>query len=259
MSRDHIRKLWNDFVNLEKYKKYFISNEEEWMNNLIEVKKYIDENKKKPSDKDKNKQIKKLGLWMNRQNNKFNKQIEIMKNEQIRNEWSEFINSVKYFKYFLSNEEEWINNLNQVKKYIDTNNKRPSEDNKNQETKKLGNWTTFQNKNYKNKTQIMKNEQYRNEWENFINSENYKKYFISNEEEWMNNLNEVKNYIDSNNKKPSIYKEDNKHIKKLGMWIATQTQKYKKQMEIMKNEKIKSEWENFITSEKYSKYFNKIN
>lgn len=30
-------------------------------------------------------------------------------------------------------------------------------------------------------------------------------------------------------------------------------------MEIMKNEKIKSEWENFITSEKYSKYFNKIN
>ena len=63
----------------------------------------------------------------------------------------------------------------------------------------------------------MKNEQYRNEWENFINSENYKKYFISNEEEWMNNLNEVKNYIDSNNKKPSIYKEDNKHIKKLGM------------------------------------------
>jgi hypothetical protein len=38
----------------------------------------------------------------------------------------------------------------------------------------------------------------------------------------MNNLNKVKKYIDENNKKPSIYKEDNKHIKKLGMWIDTQ-------------------------------------
>ena len=85
MRNEQCRNEWEQFINSENYKKYFISNEEEWMNNLNEVKKYIDSNDNKPSRNDKNEQIKKLGLWIQHQNNKFNKQIEIMKYEQIRN------------------------------------------------------------------------------------------------------------------------------------------------------------------------------
>ena len=49
-----------------------------------------------------------------------------MKNEIIYNQWTEFINDNKYKKYFISNEDNWIDILNQVKLYIDNNNKRPT-------------------------------------------------------------------------------------------------------------------------------------
>ena len=254
MSKEHIRKIWDDFLNSEKYKKYFLSNEEEWIENFNLVKKYIDDNRKKPTIRDNDEQIKKLGMWIQRQNSIFNKQTEIMKNEKIRNMWSELVNSKQYMKYFLSNEEIWINNLNDAKKYINENNKRPSEESKDKDINKLGKWLTHQIKNYKNKVQIMNVEQYRNEWENFVNSNEYRKYFMSNIEVWENNLNLVKKYIDENKKKPSIT-DDAYNIKKLGYWIGTQKGNYKKHNEIMKKEEIRAKWKNFIESDIYSKYF----
>ena len=40
-----------------KYKEYFLSNEEFWINTLETLKKYIDDNKKRPSESSKNKKI----------------------------------------------------------------------------------------------------------------------------------------------------------------------------------------------------------
>jgi hypothetical protein len=151
-----------------------------------------------------------------------------------------------------------MDKLNDVQKYIDSNNKRPSEEDKNQEIQKLGRWISYQIQNYKNQTKIMNIPQIKNGWENFINSDKYKKYFMTNIEEWIYNFNLVKNYIDVNNKKPSTNDKD-KNIKKLGLWIKSQVQKYKKQNEIMKNEEIRAKWKNFIESENYCKYFNKNN
>ena len=34
-----------------------------------------------------------------------------MKNFEMYNKWTDFITSEKYKKYFLSNEDEWLNNL----------------------------------------------------------------------------------------------------------------------------------------------------
>lgn len=256
MKKEHIRKIWNDFVNSEKYKNYFTYDEEEkWINNLNELKKYINDNQKKPSERDIDEQIKKISIWMHHQQDIFKKKIGIMKNQQINDLWNEFVNSEKYKKYFLSNEQEWLFNLDEVKKYIYENNKRPSEDSKDKDIKRLGKWLSHQQQNYKNQTQIMSNEQYRNEWENFVNSDEYKKYFMTNIEEWENNLNLVKKYIDTHNKKPSSNDND-KNIKKLGYWIGTQKGNYKKQNEIMKKEEIRAKWKNFIESEIYSIYFN---
>jgi len=47
-------------------------------------------------------------------------------------------------------------------------NKLPSKHDKDPEVKKLGEWILTQNKNYKNKTQIMSNEIIYNKWKNFI-------------------------------------------------------------------------------------------
>ena len=89
-----------------------------------------------------------------------------MLNENIRKEWEEF--KEEYKEYLLDGEELWRFTLEKVKKFINENKKRPNVKSKNPEEKKLGQWLSNQNINYKNNTQIMKNnESIRKEWGNF--------------------------------------------------------------------------------------------
>jgi len=138
-----------------------------WNNMLEQVKKYIKENNKLPSTIDKNKKIKKMGNWIGRQKKNYEKRQYNMKNEEIRNEWIQFIN--EYEEYFKSNDEIWNETLDEVKKYIKENNKLPSSTDKNKEIKKMGNWIGHQKTNYGKRQYNMKNEEIRNEWIQFIN------------------------------------------------------------------------------------------
>ncbi len=254
MINDIIREKWENFINDIKYNKYFLSNEEEWLNKLEEVKKYIDENNKRPSAIDKDNNIKKLGNWIGHQVKNYSKKKEIMKNDMIRGKkWEEFINNIKYKTYFLSNEDEWINKLDKVKKYIDDNNKIPSYYDKYNKINTLGKWISHQNYNYSKKEHMMKNDIIRGKWEEFINDIKYNKYFLSNEEIWINTLEIVKKYIDENNNRPSHHDKDN-NIKKLGAWLSQQITYYSKKEYIMKNDIIRGKWEEFINS-KYKIYF----
>lgn len=79
-----------------------INNEYYWYEKIKEVKKYIDNNNKKPSNYDKDKEIKSLSKWISHQITKYNKKEEIMKNNKIYSIWSDFINSDKYKKYFIT-------------------------------------------------------------------------------------------------------------------------------------------------------------
>jgi hypothetical protein len=170
--------IYNKFKDfLETYKKYFISNEEIWNNNFQKVKKYIDDNNKRPSQKDKNKEIKTLGQWITAQQNKYKNKNLIMKTEEMYNKLTDFINDSKYKEYFLDNNIVWLNNLEKAKKYIDDNNKRPSKSDKDKEIKTLGIWLGTQIQNYKNKSDIMKIESIYYKWIDFINDLKYKEYF----------------------------------------------------------------------------------
>jgi hypothetical protein len=252
MKNDIIREKWEKFINDIKYKEYFISNEEIWKYKLEEVKKYIDDNNKRPSSHDKDNNIKILDSWISKQKINYLNNEKIMKNDIIREQWEEFINDAKYRIYFISNEEEWLNKLEIVKKYINKNNKRPSSKDKDNNIKTIGLWIIHQIKNYLKKEYIMKNDMIRRKWEEFINDTKYKEYFISNEDEWCNTLEEVKKYIDENNKKPSF--SDNNSINTLGNWIYNQTKNYSKKQEIMKNDMIRGKWEEFINDIKYKKH-----
>jgi len=243
MNNIKIKNAWEEFI--EKYKIYFLSNEEDWKNMLLDVKKYIDENKKRPSGKQDG-ESGKLGKWIYHQIKNYSLNEQIMKNDNIRKEWKEFIE--KYNIYFLSNEEYWKNMLLDVKKYIDENKKRPST--RDEEFGKLGNWISHQIKNYSLNEQIMKNDNIRKEWKEFI--EKYNIYFLSNEDEWNLKLESVKKYIDENKKRPSS-KHKNKEISVLGIWLVSQNKIYEKNIEIMKEPDIKKKWEEFITE--YQQYF----
>ena len=156
---------------------------------------------------------------------------------------------------FISNEEEWEwkLNLEWVKKYIDKNKKRPTKENKkNKDIKIHGEWITTQQKNYQKKQYNMIASNIRKLWEDFINDDKYKEYFISNEEVWKSKLEWVKKYINENKKRPSSI-DKNEDVKIHGNWIYIQINNYKKKQRIMSNESIRRLWEDFINE--YKNYF----
>jgi superfamily II DNA or RNA helicase len=257
MINEDIQKKWTEFIEDDKYKIYFLSNEDYWENKLKEIKSYIDINNKRPYNNDKDNKIKQLAQWIGTQQKNYRKKQRIMINEYICKKWKEFIEDKKYKKYFLSNEQEWGNNLKELKSYIDENNKRPNSNDKNIIIKQLGVWIGTQQRNYPTKQYIMSNEYIRKKWGEFIEDEKYKKYFLTNEELWENKLKEVKLYINENNKRPSESNKDNK-IKQLAKWIGHQQNNYKKNKGIMSNEYIRKKWKNFIEDDKYKIYFNTI-
>jgi superfamily II DNA or RNA helicase len=222
--------------------------EDIWKMKLENVGKYIDVNNKLPSSIDKNDSIKKLGIWIYHQKQNYLKEKEIMKSPENRKLWEEF--TEKYSEYLQSNEKQWENTLKVISEYIDKNKKLPSQYDKNDSIKKLGQWIATQKKNYSKKEFIMKTPQICKLWEEFI--EIYSGYFINNEEKWENTLKVISEYIDKNKKLPSKY-DKNDSITKLGSWIQNQKINYTKKEQIMKSPEILKLWEEF--QEKYSEYF----
>jgi superfamily II DNA or RNA helicase len=246
------RKIWEEFVNNDKYKEYLLSYEEEWNINLDRVEAFIDKEKKRPSQTSKNEEEKKLGLWICNQTQNYKNNKQGIVDKERRKIWEEFINNDKYKEYFLSYEEEWNINLDRSIAYIYKEKKRPSSKSKNEEEKKLGKWIDHQTHDYKNNKHGMKDKERRKIWEEFINNDKYKEYFLSNEEEWNINLDRVKTYIDKEKKRPSS-KSKNEEEKKLGKWICTQTQDYKNNKKSMKDKERRKIWEEFC--QRYVKYF----
>jgi hypothetical protein len=70
-----------------------------WKNNLNLVKNYIDKNKMRPSTESKNIEIKKLGNWLNAQNQNYKNNKYIMKDKNIKEMYENFIK--EYKEYFI--------------------------------------------------------------------------------------------------------------------------------------------------------------
>jgi superfamily II DNA or RNA helicase len=175
MKNENVKILWEKFIN--EYKKYFLSNIEEWKLNLLNTKKYIIENNKRPIANKKDKYVNKLGNWLADQISNYKNKLQIMSNPIIEKLWTEFINDILFKKYFISKEDEWKINLKKVEEYIIIHNKIPSKNNNNNiNIKALGNWVSHQTYRYNKSMEIMKNEEIRKLWKEFI--EKYKEYFI---------------------------------------------------------------------------------
>ena len=230
---------------LETYKNYLLTNEEVWNNNLEKVINFIKNNNKLPSSESKDIEIKKLGEWILNQKTNYIKRNKLMKNKIIYNKFKNFLEIYK--NYLLTNEEVWNNNLEQLIKYININNKLPSPTNKDIEVNKLGKWLTFQKMNYKQKIQIMKNDVIYNKFKDFL--ELYKDYLFTITEIWYNNLDKVIKYIDENNKLPST-SDKNKEIKFLGIWFSCQKRNYKIRKHSMKDDIIYNKFKNFLETYK---------
>jgi hypothetical protein len=148
-----------------------------------------------------------------------------------------------------------LKRFNEVKTYIDENNKRPSKHSKDKNIKFIGKWIGTSQTNYTKKHNNMKDENIYKLWTEFINDQKYKEYIQlpTMLENFYTNLNKLKNYIDINKKRPSEHHKD-KYSKKLGMWIGHCQRYYATKTCNMKDDTIYKLWTEFINDEKYKEY-----
>jgi len=104
----------------------------------------------------------------------FKNKAHLMKNQEIYNLWNEFINDIKFKKYFdLDSVRDWKINLENTKNYLDKNKLRPTD----KTNKKLSKWISGQIQSYRKQNNIMKNIEIYDIWKDFINNNKYKNYF----------------------------------------------------------------------------------
>jgi superfamily II DNA or RNA helicase len=251
MKEESRMQQWKDFIEDEKYKQYMLNIEDKWNKTLQQVKSFIDEHNKKPREKSINEDEKRLGLWIGTNQQNYKSKKNCMKEELRRKQWKDFIE--KYKQYFIDAEDQWYIKLQLVKSFMDEYNKRPSSSNKNADEKRLAQWITQQQINYKGQKHSMILESLRRQWKDFI--EKYKQYFIDTEDQWVSILQQVKSFIDEHNKRPSNTKENAADEKQLGSWISNQQKNYKDQKKSMKEESRRLIWDAFCGDEKYKQYF----
>jgi hypothetical protein len=214
---------------------------EKWKMTLKKLVDYMDKERKSPSRKDKNKNIKKLGSWVGHQKENYKNNKQIMTNPEIRKEWKETVD--KYKEYLSDNEEVWRLNLKKLVDYMEKEMKSPSQHDKNPAIEKLGSWVSQQKLNYKKNKEIMSNPEIHKEWKETVDK--YKEYLGDNEEVWRLNLKKLIDSMEKERQRPN-------RNTKIGMWVGTQKKNYLKKQCIMTNPEIRKEWKE--TVDKYKEY-----
>ena len=228
---------------------------DKWYENFEELKKFIDENGKTPSQTAKYVNEKKLGQWISSQQQKYKRKINCMKNENKYNLWTGFLE--EYKKYFKTDDELWKENLEELKIFINNNKRRPNMNLKNNEGK-LGKWVSNQVNNHKQKKQEIIHEIRYNLWNEFL--EEYKEYFKSIHEIWNKHFEDLKKFIQENNRMPvqkdrrKIQTANNLKINEFNLaeWVSGNKKHYKKKTGGMKDNIRYNLWTEFL--EEYKEY-----
>jgi hypothetical protein len=203
--------LWILF--LEEYKEYVISNDEKWAQVLDELKAFINDNKRRPSVGSKDKEEKQLAQWTTDQ--------QKLKNKMDANRYSLWTQILEEYKeYFVSDDELWLQKIEALKSFINDNKKKPSEDSKILSVKTIGRWLSNQNTNYKNNKMDANRTSL---WTQFL--EEYKEYFLTDDELWLQKLEALKSFINDKKTRPSQHTTDINE-NSIASWFGTQQQTY---------------------------------
>jgi superfamily II DNA or RNA helicase len=238
--------LWTTFM--IDYKEYVKGVDDFWYKSFADLKTFIDENKKPPSQTSKNTNEKQLGSWLNNQKNNYNNKIRAMNDITKYNLWTSFIN--EYYEYLKNFDDFWYKSFADLKTFIDYNKKLPCKRSSDTNEKQLGSWLTNQKNNYKNKDRAMNDKIKYNLWEKFIKE--YKEYLKNLDDIWYELFAQLKEFIDKNNILPNKRSNDVDE-KKLGNWLSNQKNNYADKECSMKDNIKYNIWTAFI--EEYKEYF----
>jgi ribosomal RNA-processing protein 8 len=131
----------------------------------------------------------------------------------------------------------WDDMLEELKAFIDENEKTPSSRNK------LGNWMHNQKQNYRKNYKSMSSIHKKQKWEDFC--ETYKQYLLTYYEKWDIYFEELKQFIDINKILPRKKSTEVKE-KKLGLWLSAQKNNYKEKKYSMASVERQEQWEQFV-------------
>jgi hypothetical protein len=149
------------------------------------------------------------------------------------------------------NKDKWYENLKVLTTYINEHGQLPSVSSECTDTKQLGEWLITQRVNYIMKSCIFKNDDINIVWKSFV--EEYNKYFTFaitlNETKWFYRLEELRQYIHTNNTVPTVSSKD-KGVQTLGKWVCTNKENYKLGVKSMKNHMICAAWKSFVEEHK---------
>jgi superfamily II DNA or RNA helicase len=244
--------IWSQF--LEEYKQYFETDKEKWIKTLQELKQFINKNKKTPRQSGDNRteteQI--LGRWLSHQANNYKTKTHCMKDNEIYNHWTNFIE--EYKQYIILQDRQWEEMLSELKTFIDVNKRKPSTVSKEPNEKQIGQWlSSNQNEYIKCKQKMKEQSPRRMIWSQFL--EEYKQYFKSDKEKWNEKMQELKMFININKKRPSTISKISIECV-IGRWCNHQYSNYKKKSDSMKDPEIYAQWTQFL--EEYKQYFDNV-
>lgn len=190
--------------------------------------KFIEKNRRKPKKFTDDEEEKKLGIWLgDRMQQHKNNKIP----EKYEEKWNNFYKKFEQL-FNENNKGEWYKNLNKISEFIDEEQRKPSKKSEDENEKKLSNW--LNSCLHGRKLPDEKNEKF----QEFL--EKYKKYSLSSEQTWLENLNKLYKHLENNMMPNKRSKNDEE--KQLGLWVQTQRKHYEtKKMP----DKFVKDWEDF--------------
>lgn len=160
------KNVYEDFRSLatEKYPKLFKVNNQTWTTMYYALIKHLDEGKGRPSDKDDDPIIKKMGNWVTKQIKAFEEGSGALKDPETRQLWMYLTIIPKYAEH-ISAKFKWFKQLKTLDTYIaDNDGARPSSTSNDIGNKKLGQWMLDNDRNYLKRGGMLKNDDAHDAW-----------------------------------------------------------------------------------------------
>jgi superfamily II DNA or RNA helicase len=225
MKLQEIKNLWDEFK--KDHKTYFISNNENWQNKLNIVENFIISNNRLPTTaSSEDEETFKLGKWITRNNQEYDKNEKAMKDEETRSIWIEFKN--KYANLFYASNIEWNQKINQLKQFITTHGRLPYENQNNQDEYLLRVWTRTQGNNFA-RNQFQEDTIKIQAYESLVQQYPYLFNTLTDFEKWIENYENIIDYIEENNSLPlEKPKTEDENLKALGVWKSNLIKDMKK-------------------------------
>ena len=216
-----------------------------WFERFEELKKFIDKNKRRPTECSRNKNEKTIGKWLSHQKQNYKKG---MMNDERCDLWEKFIKD--YSEYLQNWDDKWFCDFNKLKQFIDINKRKPIECSEIFEEKQIGIWYRTQQQQYKNSGIKIKERCI--SWEKFLTD--YSEYLQNWDDKWFCDFNKLKQFIDINKRKP-LEKSEIKNEKTIGNWLSTQLKNYNSCIHSMNTKYIvrREVWSQFM--KEYKQHF----